>query len=198
MVKIVKIAVVELVDDRLGQRRREREEDAGRDPEQRRPPRRRARVRPASTSGTQTARQAPIAISQSPSGASARPPEGSAKVRKATSAATTRKAAPTSIRRHLLPGQPRAERQREDDAGDQQRLDDRQPAEAERRRLGDEAERVGGDPDQPDRPLRHLHEQAGARPLDRSFEAGALLKDGAEREEERRGEGESDVHPRRV
>ena len=93
-----------------------------------------------------------------------------------------------------LPGEPGAERQREDDAGDQQRLHDRQPADPQRRRLGDEAERVGGDPGQPDRPPRHPQQQARAGALGGRFEPGPLLQDGAEREQQRRDEGENYVH----
>ncbi len=97
---------------------------------------------------------------------------------------------------HPLAGEADPERQREDDARDEQRLDDGEPAEAERRRLAEEAERVGGDPREPDRPAGHPQEQPGAGAAGGRFEPGALLQDGAEREEERRGEGEDDGHRR--
>jgi hypothetical protein len=95
-----------------------------------------------------------------------------------------------------LPGEQRAERQREHDAGDQHGLHDREPADRQRNRLPDEPERVGRDAGQPERPARHAQQQSGsgaARRL-RLLQAGLLLQDGAEREQQRGGEGEEHLH----
>jgi len=76
-----------------------------------------------------------------------------------------------------------AERQREDHRGRQDRLDDGEAADRQRHRLADEAERVGGDPGQPDRAAGHPQQEPGARAGGGIglVESRLLLEDGAER-----------------
>ena len=78
--------------------------------------------------------------------------------------------------------------------GNQERLHDHHASDAERDRLGHEAEPLRGEPEQPD----GLPSQSGqeTRPdrLGRLLGGGLLLQHEPEREEERSDERESDVH----
>ena len=66
-------------------------------------------------------------------------------------------------------------------------------SDAEGRGLGHEPEPVGGDAREPDRSPGHLHQQRGD-PVRGGVEPGPLREHAAEREEQRRAEGQDDFH----
>jgi hypothetical protein len=187
--------VADLVADRLRQRGAEAEEDAGDDPEQGRldcrPGPQRHQDQRHADADDHRAEDQPL-VERRVVAAAARVGDrqegdqrGRHEDRRADVAAG-----------HPLCRQPVAERQREDHRGRQQRLNDGEPPDRQRDGLADEAEGVGGDPGQPDGLARHPQQQPRARPLGGVglVEPGFLLQHRAEREQQRGGEGEGDVH----
>ncbi len=100
-------------------------------------------------------------------------------------------AATDSLARETVP-----ERKGEDHRRGQDRLDHGEPPDRQGDRLTDEPERVGGDPGEPDRALRHPDQEPGAGALAALgvVEPRLLLQHRAEREEERRGQRQDDLH----
>ena len=186
-------AVVEAVDGRLGQRCGEAEEDAGRGAEEPGAVRRVTGARKREQDGRdadacpgddQPAPQRGIgcALLGLRHGQEQRKPSGDDR------------RADDLDPRDPPPREDPGDREREDDRRDQQGLDDDHASDAERPGLGDEAEPLRREAEQPHRLVHESQDEPAADRLTGLRRGGQLLQHEAEREQKTRHEGQDDVH----